>query len=111
MCGGSSPTWEKSPIFFDPAGGPWRAGSALRASPARRMKGGGQKKGDFSQLGDEPPLPAVSIIEECIMYHVSCMVWFGLVEVTVLSVEKLGFVLVYMSLGIPPPPPPLNFVQ
>ena len=37
------------------------------------------------------------------MYHVSCMVWFGLVEVTVLSVEKLGFVLVYMSLGIPPP--------
>ena len=49
------------PPFFDPAGGPWRAGSALRASPARLMKGGGQNKGDFSHLGDSPPLPAVPI--------------------------------------------------
>ena len=49
------------PPFFDPARGPWRAGSALRASPARLMKGGGQNKGDFSHLGDSPPLPAVPI--------------------------------------------------
>ena len=35
------------PPFFDPAGGPWRAGSALRASPARLMKGGVKTRGTF----------------------------------------------------------------
>ena len=35
------------PIFLDPGRGPWRAGWALRASPARRTKGGGKKRGTF----------------------------------------------------------------
>ena len=33
----------------------------MARSPARLMKGGGQKKGDFSHLGEAPPLPAVPI--------------------------------------------------
>ena len=45
--GGSSPKWENSPLFFDPAQGPWRTGSALRASPARLMKGGVKTRGTF----------------------------------------------------------------
>ena len=47
----------KSPPFFDPPPFMRRAGEARRAEPARHgPRAGSKKRGDFSHLGDSPPL-------------------------------------------------------